>query len=327
MKHQSKVDVPKKEVFYSETALNCPDPTDGIPVWEPTKNEVYTESCKTTLKRKRDTLLKAMRPAVKGYPLIRGFFHVTLNVTTYLTQSRYGAILETQIQKLAKSNLLKHAQLVLRIGLLDEDRNHTLTNCVKDLLKARIEFLAKGTEIDFINPSLYECGTIQSLRLWCDFHKSAFVFYLHNKGFTRVDENLFSFVNDWREFMMFFLFERWELCVNSLTHGAATCGVKKLQAIKEKYLAHYSGNFWYSRCDHVVRIQNSCPFGKRLRHSAEFWIISENTLLNNESLAVELWHGETGYHKPYPREEYNCIDLLTRVATNRKHGEPSDVPA
>ena len=218
----------KEKVLFLETAENCPDPRDGILNWEPAENEVYSEGCKTTLNSmlKKNNLLEVTRPATKGYPFIRGFFHVTLNVTSYLNRDRHMAIFEVQIQKLAKSNLLEHAQLVVRIGLLDKDRNRTLTNCVKELLKARVDFLAKGTEIEFINPLQYECSTIQSLRFWCDFHKNGFVFYLHNKGFTHGGQpSLFSFVKDWREFMMFFLFERWELCANSLTHGAATCGV------------------------------------------------------------------------------------------------------
>jgi len=309
----------KEDFFYLDTAENCPKSTDRVLVWEPPKNEVYSQSCKSKLNdiQTRNILLEAMRPAIEGYPLIRGFYHVTLNVTTYLTRDPHDAIFETQIQKLAKSNLLKHASLVLRIGLLDDHRNYTLTNCVKKLLKARVELIAKGTEIEFIDPSLYECNTLQSLRLWCDSHKSAIVFYLHNKGFSHIGQGpIFQFAKEWQEYMMFFLFERWQLCANSLTRGAATCGVKKTGRRHFAWLRHYSGNFWWSRCDHVVRIQNPCPVGKFLRHAAEFWLISDNSLLRNETSAVELWHGEADTQWAYPRERYNCIDLLTPVRLN-----------
>jgi len=322
MKNHSIADAPKKEyIFYSETAENCPKPVDGVLVWEPPKNEVYGESCKAKLNSTvtRNILLSAMRPPVEGYPLIRGFFHVTLNVTTYLTRDRHDAIFETQLQKLAKSNLLEHAQLVLRLGLLDVNRNHTLTNCVKEFLKARIKLIAKWAEIEFIDASLYECNTIDSLQQWCDSHKSAFVFYLHNKGFSHIGQGPVSlFAKHWQEYMMFFLFQRWWLCANSLTHGSATCGVRKVERHlrHEIFPTHYSGNFWWSRCDHVVRIQNPCPFGRLLRHAAEFWLISDSSLLNDEKSAVELWHGEPSVEKAYFPDEYNCIDLLARDRLN-----------
>jgi len=233
------------------------------------------------LKKYKKQLLEAMRPPARGYPPIRGFLHVTLHVMYYFSRNRNQTIFETQLQKLNKSKLLDHASLVVRIGLIDAHINLTLTNCVKKNIQNRIEEFANGVEIEWILPKVYECGTILSLRSWCSRNKGSFVFYLHNKGVSHIgNDAAFETKKLWREFMMFFLVERWWLCANVLTRGAAACGVLQIHI---KYYKIYSGNFWWSSCEHVLKVRNTCPLGRAFRHAAEFWIISDKTILNDQS--------------------------------------------
>jgi len=228
-------------------------------------------------------------------------------VTIFFTRGVNEFIFETQLQKINQSKLLDHASLVVRIGLLDEKINKNLTECVKINIRNRIEWFAKGAEIEWVNPSLYECGTISSLRLWCFRNKGSLVLYLHNKGVSRFNNHKqYMNVKDWREYMMFYLVERWNLCANVLMNGGATCGVHLLKLVP---YPHYSGNFWWTSCEHVLNNRKPCPNGRKFRHAAEFWLISDRSTVKDKP-AVELWDGAPGYWERYPRDKYNCVDKL-----------------
>jgi len=114
--HEKDVD----NLFFSSVPENCPEPIDGLLLWERPEDEVYGEECMTKLKETKTNkvLLEAMRPAIMGYPTIRGFLHVTLDVPHFFSRNRNQTIFETQLQKLNKSKLLDHSSLVVRIGLL-----------------------------------------------------------------------------------------------------------------------------------------------------------------------------------------------------------------
>jgi len=219
------------KMLFSKMPKKCPIPYDGVPIWYPPQHAASSQKCWNTLNQTKQALLAAMEQ-VSEYPPITGFFHISVNVSRYLTQDRNDAIFELQIQKLQLSKLLDNAKLVVRIGLIDEDVNHFRTTCVKHLVETRIRNWATDVEIQYVNAKDYECNTIQYLQSWCGNNENSFVFYLHNKGYTHKRKGALTYnVRDWREYMMFFLFERWRLCANSLTHGAAACGVAQ-RAVK-----------------------------------------------------------------------------------------------
>merc|ERR1719193_764214 len=94
------------------------------------------------------------------------------------------------------------------------------------MIEHRVAAFAIRAKLEWVDPSKFECGTILWMQKWCNKNKQSYVYYLHNKGISHLrDLGLFMNIKHWREFMMFFLFERWTLCANSLAHGAATCGV------------------------------------------------------------------------------------------------------
>jgi len=298
-----------ENVIFFSTPESCPDTAYGVPLWNPPRRVRLTESCLTELSDKltRHNLAAARRPAVRGYHPIHGFFHITLNVTTFLSRQENATIFETQLQKLNKSGLLEESSLTLKIGLLDIRVNLKRTLCVKEMIKRRVAVFAAGAEIEWVNPLDFECGTILSMQEWCSKNEQSYVYYLHNKGITHMsDHGLFMNVKQWREFMMFFLFERWTLCANSLAHGAATCGVH----IALNPYTHYKGNFWWSSCNHMVRVTNRCPRGISFRHAAEFWLMANTGLFTDVKEAVELWSGQPSFFRPYPRDEYSCADLI-----------------
>jgi len=301
-----------KKVLFVSTAENCPDTAHGVPLWKPPRHEVYSNSCMTQLSNTSTVhdLWAARVPPIRGYPPIHGFFHITLNATSFLSRQENLTIFETQLQKLNKSGLLEESSLTLRIGLHDVMVNKELTFCVKEAIKRRIKVFAKGAIIQWVNPSYYECRTILTMKEWCSNNKNSIVYYLHNKGFTHLkDPGLFSNVKQWREFMMFFLFERWTLCANSLTNGAATCGVH----IEFNPYMHFKGNFWWASCNHMVRVTTRCPPGVTFRHAAEFWLMANTGLFSDAEEVVELWDGKPSFFRPYPRYHYSCADWVQSI--------------
>merc|ERR1719397_1916219 len=76
------------KVFFSEVDKSCPIPDDGIPVWQIPQHVASSQICWSNFSKKRQVLLAAMEP-VGEYPPITGFFHITLNVTSYLIRDRH----------------------------------------------------------------------------------------------------------------------------------------------------------------------------------------------------------------------------------------------
>jgi len=311
-----------KKVLFVSTAENCPDTAHGVPLWKPPRHEVYSNSCMTQLSNTSTVhdLWAARVPPIRGYPPIHGFFHITLNATSFLSRQENLTIFETQLQKLNKSGLLEESSLTLHIGLLDDMVNYDRTRCVKEMIERRVAVFAPGAEVVYVDPLNFECSTILSMQQWCNKNGQSYVYYLHNKGVSHSrDLGLFLNVQDWREYMMFFLFERWRLCANSLAHGAATCGVR----LELKPYLHYKGNFWWSSCNHMVRVKNICPLGRSFRHAAEFWLISNTELFTDKKEVVELWQGHPTFLRPYPRDKYSCADVIinypSRELSYREH--------
>jgi len=118
--------------------------------------------------------------------------------------------------------------------------------------------------------------------------------------------------------------------MNSLSQGFSTCGVD-LKTWGS--LPHYSGNFWWARCDWIRSKDSECPLGKDSRTIAEFWLLREpSAYLKNGSKkgdrvyetnltpkkAVSLWNTDIDhYHKQMPRAEYTCTDQHKHCAMYR----------
>jgi len=302
--------------------------------------EIYAPECIAALdepaptpfvnKTRRDILEEASKPHDGTHPPIFGFFNVVINADSYIFSWRYGdPVALIELQTIYESGLLDHASLLIRIGLTASPwTKQSQVEETKRLLDSQIKQITQGAKnpvrIEYWDPKRYECDTINTLRNQCakSGEEDSLVFYLHNKGKTR-ESNGWEYVNirHWREYMMFFLFERWELCMNSLAKGVSTCGVDlKTWEVSP----HYSGNFWWARCDWIRSKNSECPLGKESRTIAEYWLLREpSAYFKNGSKkgdrkhkvtpnkAVTLWNTAIDhYHKQMPRAEYTCTDTI-----------------
>jgi hypothetical protein len=98
-----------------------------------------------------------------------------------------------------------------------------------------------------------ELATTMQLQRYCRANRGAFVLYLHDKGTRRPageasQVDVFLRQADWRRLQEYFLVEIFEDCVAALEAGYNTCGA----LLRRFPLMHYSGNFYWARCDYVA---------------------------------------------------------------------------
>lgn len=119
---------------------------------------------------------------------------------------------------------------------------------------------------------LSELHTLAALHEYCVSHPASLVAYMHGKG-TRhspsADVGRWLRQWDWRRLHTYFLVESPQGCVRALAGGAFdTCGALK----KHKPSTHYSGNFWWARCEYVQRLPHPFDYDTRNFFAPEMWI-------------------------------------------------------
>ena len=119
------------------------------------------------------------------------------------------------------------------------------------------------------NLQSYEFLTLQFLKDFCKENEDYNVLYLHTKGVTLESKP----INDWRQYMLYFLVEKYEKCFDVLKNND-TCGVD----LRKDPANHYSGNFWWAKSNYIKTLIefNDMIVILSERHKAEFWICSGN---------------------------------------------------
>lgn len=127
--------------------------------------------------------------------------------------------------------------------------------------------------------------------------------YIHTKGVTKAGNQK---VNDWVSLMLYFMIERFDLCINGLKKYD-TVGTM-LNMVPPKYLKtctlqdsslsqHYSGNFWWARSSYLRTLSPEIKGGYI---DPELWIASGKKIS-----MLSLWQtGVDHYMDLYPRVLY-----------------------
>lgn len=105
-----------------------------------------------------------------------------------------------------------------------------------------------------------ELHTLAALHDYCGTHPHALVAYVHGKGSRGApteDATRFLRQWDWRRLHLYFMLEAPQGCLAALAGGEYdACGVNK----RARPRLHYSGNFWWARCDFIRRLPNPFDF-------------------------------------------------------------------
>lgn len=104
------------------------------------------------------------------------------------------------------------------------------------------------------NDRSYERFTLYSIKE--HLIPDAYYLYIHSKGITRINTELYTGVNDWRRCMEYFLIEHADKCIEKLNQGYSTVGIF-FEPINP--LPHYVGNFWWSTGNHLIKLFNEKP--------------------------------------------------------------------
>lgn len=168
-----------------------------------------------------------------------------MNFAIDFQNDRNGSTMTREIGSLMHSLPLRHSN---RIAL---HHNFTVRRHAKGHEIARLESEYGGTL------TCGELSTIMALHQTCtdlvDRGENALVFYIHSKGTccSRSTNN----PPNWREFMNTFIVEFPSICINALLDGYSTCGVNYRPYTNNTSIPpHYSGSFWWSRCDYIATL-------------------------------------------------------------------------
>ena len=123
------------------------------------------------------------------------------------------------------------------------------------------------------NLSDYEIPTLQFIYDFCKNDSDSNVLYLHTKN---VGKEINLCIEDQIEYMLHFNVTKWQDCLKNLIEHD-TCGVD----LRDVPTLHYSGNFWWTKSSHVVKLPSPNEFNdlqkfpnplNSARHNQEFWI-------------------------------------------------------
>lgn len=183
---------------------------------------------------------------------ITGFWHICM-------VNKYYEIITEQLS------------LMISSGLYDKSKN-IYVSCVgeeQELKKVNDLFLSYDKikiESHHTDIKEYEFPAIENI-VKKDLSDS-FCFYIHTKGVSYPDS---EGGKHWRDYMNYYILERWNDNIEKLEFGYDTCGVKLLG---NDFPPHYSGNFWWARGAYLNTLQPITGRGKKDRFLAEMWLCS-----------------------------------------------------
>lgn len=199
---------------------------------------------------------------------IFGFYHI-------FAVNNYEYIITDQINNLKSSGLFDKTD-TLTISIIGNESSVSFA-------KLTIEKQLNKTDLNKVNiitlqNNVYESAILNEI-LRLSTIDDFYCYYFHTKGVSITNQNV-SFYHGldyktvsssceaWRKAMEFFVFENYEVCINELNNGVDAVGMNLRTAPK----LHFSGNFWWSKSDHIKKLQ---PIkNSKDRYSCEFWLSS-----------------------------------------------------
>jgi beta-1,4-mannosyl-glycoprotein beta-1,4-N-acetylglucosaminyltransferase len=139
-------------------------------------------------------------------------------------------------------------------------------------------------------PILFEMPTITRMIKFSRQHPEDYILYVHTKGICHPDD--YQELNDWIDLMLYFLLQpdtkrRLEF------YDCVGCNYK------EDPSPHFSGNFWWVKCEYLAKLTISDSQNK---NDAEYHLFTGNPKWYSLHTSTV-----NHYHERYPREKYESI--------------------
>jgi hypothetical protein len=175
---------------------------------------------------KNRILTKIQEPFINTRPIYGVYFICCMG--------NYLNILKNQVDKLIESGLYHQSHLILCF----------VCNQTNECLS----FLQNYNKMQIISTSenLYERFAINNYKSYLP-NSSYHLYYMHTKGISQTGKCF----DDWRNLCDYFTISKWRLSVELLTYY--DCVGTNLKNFPKK---HYSGNFWWSKSEHLNKLKN-----------------------------------------------------------------------
>lgn len=173
-----------------------------------------------------------------------------------------------------------------------------------------VKHLNKNTKIRKIfftrnNRKLGEIPGFEKMRKSIDLNKYNVLTYAHSKGVTKPDN---SNIRDWVEFMRYFIFDRFDLCLDAFNRGYILYGVNLLEANQQNKNEdtfalskfHYSGTFVSVNLNIVREKFSKTPCINTYLGVEAFWA----SLCDIEKAFSAHNSGKNHYNEPFPARLY-----------------------
>lgn len=187
------------------------------------------------------------------------------------TIGRYKERLEQYINQIIDSGLYDYVKHIY-INYVGDNEFHF------DYQSLDINHKISSTNV---SPHLddFELPTQAKLYQFCKEHPDSKILYLHTKG---IHGEINPCIEDWVTYMTYFAITKWKDCITYLdTYW--TVGVD----LRMDPTLHYSGNFWWSRSNHIADLPEPIDFSNlerypnplhSPRHNQEFWICYDKNI-------------------------------------------------
>lgn len=147
--------------------------------------------------------------------------------------------------------------------------------------------------------------TLWWIRDYAKDHPGEYVMFFHTKGITHDNQPN----RDWRNYMEYFVIERWRDCIQKLDEGYDCCGVLWNCDKAGNFHPHFSGQFYWVKTDYINTLDHQYLISAN-RYDGEFWIGTNknsriyefhNSRMNDY---LSLIASKSHYNLPYPRSGY-----------------------
>jgi len=154
------------------------------------------------------------------------------------------------------------------------------------------------------NPALYEIPTINKIHQFSKENTKCNILYLHTKGISFDDNNQNE--NDWIDMMLYFLVEKFDLCIEKMNCGIQAVGCNYYD---ENMIIRtpkcFGGNFWWSDSQYISELPSLIEKTENINPTdAEFWLCQ-----NNPSLYEPHNSKINHYWDVYPEHKYKQIKI------------------
>jgi hypothetical protein len=195
-----------------------------------------------------------MRPVLQyKNDLIYGFIHI-------MAVNDYQDIVNSFVKDIMNSGLYDKCKEI-QLGVLGEFDENYFSSLPE---KFKVKYKSN-------NVLEYEFPTLNLLYQKC-LLEDCKVFYIHTKGVSVEEKGYRERCNLWREYMKYFIIEKYIYCVKYLEeYDAVGC---ELECWPTN--CHFAGNFWWSKSEHIKKLSPISSLRKHNRIRAERWLLRRN---------------------------------------------------